>query len=364
MNCVQNFKDFDIALKIKQTLKRIGFIEPTEVQEKAIPKIIAGSDLLCSAQTGTGKTAVYLIPLANFILQDSFCKVLVILPTRELAQQVYKVARDIIGAIAPICLLIGGINIKHQIRKLLNNPRLIIGTPGRVNDHIDKKRLLLYKFNKIVVDEVDKMLDMGFIKSLDKIFESFNKKRQTLMFSATISKKIEKLCLRYLKDPSIIAIKKKVVVSSNIEENTINVIQSKKILFLLNILKIRDGSVIVFVNTKKLTFNLKKILYQNKYKVLLINSDIQQKQRTKFINDFKNNKFRILVATDIVSRGLDIPKIQHVINFDIPVNPEDYIHRIGRTARINQKGKAVNFITLQDRKKWIMIQRLINNTKQ
>lgn len=353
-----NFNSLNVNIEVQKKITKIGFTNPTTIQRLAIPKILEGKDVLCSSQTGTGKTGVYVISIAHFLLEKKSNHGIVIVPTRELAEQVHKISKSIITN--HISILIGGINNKSQIQSLKQKPRLIIGTPGRINDHINRKTLKLTHFNKIVIDEIDKMLDMGFIKSINTIMQQLQQDKQTIMLSATMIDKVKKLSQQYSKNPHIISAGPKFKPITNIIQHSLEIPENKKFVTLLKELNIRKGKVIIFVNTKRYCCTLNNNLRQNQHQSYVINSNMLQRQRSKVIKNYRDNKFRILIATDILSRGIDIDNIEHVINYDIPNIPEDYIHRIGRTGRAGKKGKALNLITPIDKRKWIAIKKLIN----
>lgn len=360
MEKIISFDELNLHEDIVKNLKKIGFNTPTEIQAQAIPKAMTGVDLLCSAQTGTGKTGAYGIPLANHLYKDSNSSALILLPTRELAQQVANALGDIITNLTPISLLIGGEDMKKQIHKLRNKPRVIVGTPGRINDHLKRGTLRISNVSFLVLDEVDRMLDMGFTEQLVKIVEMLNSKRQTMMFSATISENIKRISGKYLTDPIRIAIGPQHKPAANITQQDVKISQEKKLPFLIEELERRVGSVIIFVNMKRTADSLTRNIKELKHKAAAIHGDLKQHQRNRVIKGFRDEKCRILVATDVAARGLDIPHIKHVINYDISINPEDHIHRIGRTARAGNTGEALNLISPSDSSKWHAIQRLIN----
>ncbi len=351
---MNNFNDLGLPEQILGTLNKINFTCPTPIQEKAIPAALAGHDILGSAQTGTGKTAAFAIPMICHLMKNEASSALILLPTRELAQQVEEAAHKMTGGSSNIktVLLIGGEPIGKQLQQLRRNPRIIVGTPGRVNDHLQRGSLDLGFADFLVLDETDRMLDMGFGIQLDQIMKFVPKQRQTLMFSATLPKEIIRLSQKYLNHPQRIAIGSTTQVAANIRQEIIKTDDAKKYGELMQQLQTREGAVLIFVKTKYSADRLAKKLTTENQPALSIHGDLPQRRRERVISDFKNRKNRILVATDIAARGLDIAHIEHVVNYDLPQCPEDYIHRIGRTARAGASGCAVNLLTPRDGKQW------------
>ena len=362
---MNNFNDLGLPEQILGTLNKINFTCPTPIQEKAIPAALAGHDILGSAQTGTGKTAAFAIPMICHLMKNEASSALILLPTRELAQQVEEAAHKMTGGSSNIktVLLIGGEPIGKQLQQLRRNPRIIVGTPGRVNDHLQRGSLDLGFADFLVLDETDRMLDMGFGIQLDQIMKFVPKQRQTLMFSATLPKEIIRLSQKYLNHPQRIAIGSTTQVAANIRQEIIKTDDAKKYGELMQQLQTREGAVLIFVKTKYSADRLAKKLTTENQPALSIHGDLPQRRRERVISDFKNRKNRILVATDIAARGLDIAHIEHVVNYDLPQCPEDYIHRIGRTARAGASGCAVNLLP-RDGKQWKEIYKLINPANQ
>lgn len=358
---MENFNMPAIAAHLRTRLQQINFTKPTPIQAEAIPPALAGEDILGSAQTGTGKTGAFLIPILTKLIEQGNAQALILLPTRELAMQVRKAAIEFLGDYKlTSCLLIGGDDMQKQLFQLKKKPRLIIGTPGRINDHLKRKSLNLKHTNMLILDEVDRMLDMGFGIQLDEINKYLPEFRQTLMFSATLPKNIEKLAARFLKDPKRIAVGSLNTPVTNIKQQQFKLKEDEKFPKLVAELAARNGSKIIFVKTKmgadKMALKLKK----EGHKAAALHGDLRQNKRAQVIANFQRQKSDILVATDIAARGLDIPHIAHVINYDLPQNPEDYIHRIGRTARNGAEGEAINFLSPSDNFKWKLIDKLLN----
>lgn len=356
-----NFAAFGLPPKLLQSLQRMQFNTPTPVQLQTIPLAISGQDVLGSAQTGTGKTGAFGIPVIAHLMQQPEAAALIMTPTRELAAQVQSALQQMIPTPdIRSALLIGGEPMPRQFRQLHQNPRLIIGTPGRINDHLARGTLKLNSVQILVLDETDRMLDMGFGVQIDKIVGYLPKKRQTLLFSATLPPNIVKLSAKYLHNPARVAVGSTTTPLSKITQELIQVGESEKYPKLLEQLQERDGSVIIFVKTKFGTERLADRLNKADHRAAAIHGDLQQRKRDRVIQEFRDKEFRILVATDVAARGLDIPHIAHVINFDLPQCPEDYIHRIGRTARAGAVGAAVNLLTPMDHVKWRAIHKLIH----
>jgi superfamily II DNA/RNA helicase len=358
-----NFNEAGLPLQLQQSLERMQFTTPTPIQAAAIPPALEGKDILGSAQTGTGKTLAFGIPLIARLLNNPRGTALILTPTRELASQVLEALEKLIGNNHNLksALLIGGDSMYKQIGKLRSRPRLIVGTPGRINDHLERGTLMLHETCFLVLDETDRMLDMGFSVQLDRIAKFLTaEQRQTLLFSATMPDNIMKLAGKYLKDPVRISVGSVRAAAPKIKQEVINTTEADKYAKLLEQLDQRTGSIIIFVKTKMGAARMAEKLNRSKHSADAIHGDLQQNRRERVINAFRKQQYRIMVATDVVSRGLDIPHIEHVINYDLPQVPEDYIHRIGRTARAGAEGSAVCLITSQDRGKWNAIQRLMN----
>ena len=359
---MNNFQEMELPQQVLETLNAMKFSQPTPIQVEAIPPALEGKDILGSAQTGTGKTAAFGIPLIARLLANPQGLALVMTPTRELATQVLSQLRLMLGKSRNIktALLIGGDSMSKQIRQIRDRPRIIVGTPGRINDHLDRGILKLKQADFLVLDETDRMLDAGFTVQIEKVMGFLAPKRQTLLFSATVSPNIARIAERYLKDPVRISVSTSSAPAPNIKQDTMRVSDGAKYTSLLDSLNERDGSIIVFVKTKHGTEKMAKRLSKEGHSANAIHGDLKQNKRDRVIASFRNKKYRILVATDVAARGLDIPHIEHVINYDLPQCAEDYVHRIGRTARAGATGSALSFITPGDRAKWNAIERLLN----
>lgn len=357
-----NFKSFDLPDQLMMALERLNFQTPTTIQEQAIPLILQGNDLLASSQTGTGKTGAFAIPIISKIMGNKNNAALIITPTRELAAQIQTIFDKLIPNKSDIntVLLIGGSPIKTQLNKLKLNPNIIIGTPGRINDHLKRRSLRLANVNFLVLDETDRMLDMGFSTQIDDIIKQTPNDRQTLLFSATIPPEITKVSAKYMKNPKRISVGSTSNPIEKIKQEVIKVQDHEKYQKLVEELNKRSGSVIIFMKTKYSVERMIKKLKAENFEVDGIHGDLSHNKREQVIKKFRDQKFLILVATDIVARGLDIPHIGHVINYDIPQCPEDYIHRIGRTGRAGNEGESVSFVTNAESKKWDAIRFMMN----
>ncbi len=360
---MNTFNEFGLPEFLVKSLEEMQITTPTPVQIEAIPPALEGKNILASAQTGTGKTIAYLIPLIIKLSKEPQEKAIILTPTRELAIQVQEAAKRLLGRsqIFSSVLLIGGEALPKQLSVLRKNPRLIIGTPGRINDLLNRSMLNLSNASFLVLDEVDRMLDMGFAEQLDDIVKHLPKERQSLMFSATMPTNIERLVKKYLDNPHRISVGAENQPIAKIKQDVIYTANSEKFNLLSKELETREGCVIIFVKTKHRAEQLADTLHDNNHSVRAIHGGLRQQKREKVIKDFRDRKSRIMVATDIAARGLDVPHIQHVINYDLPQCPEDYLHRIGRTGRAGAEGCALSLISPDEEHKWRAISRLIND---
>jgi len=359
---MENFKSLKIEDLLKHSLEKMNFKKPTPIQGMAIPVALEGKDVLGTAQTGTGKTLAFSIPLINKLILDKNAFALVMCPTRELATQVMMAIKSIIGDKINIktALLIGGEAMQKQLRQLGNRSRIIVGTPGRINDHLKRKSLNLSATKYLVLDETDRMLDMGFTPQIEMILKFVPKDHQTLLFSATLPQNILRISERYLNKPERISAGSTSVPIAKIKQETLQVYKENKYDELIDQFLARKGSILVFVKTKRSADKMVKRLKEEGHSADAIHGDLRQSKRDRVINSFRKGLKKILIATDVAARGLDIPLIQHVINYDLPQVPEDYIHRIGRTARAGSEGSALTFLTPDDRLMWNSISKLID----
>jgi superfamily II DNA/RNA helicase len=340
-----NFADLPVDEKLKENILAKGYLLPTPIQDKSIPQILMGKDVVGLANTGTGKTAAFLIPLINRVIYDRSQRVLIMTPTRELALQIEQefygfTKRLNINAVT----CVGGAGIEPQMRVLRRHPNFVIGTPGRLKDLIDRKELDLSNFGTVVLDEADRMLDMGFIGDMREIMAYMPTERHTLFFSATLSKDIEKLIGDFLNDPVRISVKTRDT-AATIDQDVIYFNPSSKFEKLVEILKNPEmDKVLVFGRTKHGVERLAKDLSRAGVKADSIHGDKTHGRRQKALGLFKQDHVRVLVATDVAARGLDISGVSHVINYDLPGTYEDYTHRIGRTGRAGKAGIALTFV--------------------
>ncbi len=339
------YNDLDLHESLKQNIIR-RYKNPTKIQDQAIPHIIAGKDILGLASTGSGKTAAFLIPLINKVLRGEQQRCLTIVPTRDLAFQIQEeFNKFVVGTRLESTLVIGGASMGKQISQLRRRPQFIFGTPGRLKDLTNRNVLQLNYFNNIVLDEVDRMLDMGFIEDIRFLISKMNQQKQSMFFSATMTRQAEDIANTLLVDP----VRVQVAIQSpgkNVDQDIIRVKSENEKVEKLHDLLIQDGvnKVLVFTRTKRGADRVNYDLQDRGFKVSAIHGDKTQSKRKRVIEDFQNSRIQVLVATDVASRGLDIKDITHVVNYDEPATYEDYIHRIGRTGRIGKKGVALTFV--------------------
>ncbi len=340
------FADFKIENNLKQNIISKGYITPTPIQDQSIPVVLEGKDIFGIANTGTGKTAAFLIPLINKVLLNKREQVLIVAPTKELAQQIaeeFDTFAKGLGMHSLTC--IGGSPIGRQLSWLRYHNEFIIGTPGRIKDLIERRALDLSNFKTVVLDEADRMLDMGFIGDMKLLMAKMSPQKQTLFFSATLSPEVDRLVKDFLKDPVRISVKTQDT-AKNIEQDVVRVPAGVNKFDHLHDMLTKDEfeKVLIFGRTKHGVEKISDALLKKGHKAVSIHGNKNLGQRQRALEDFKNNRVKVMVATDVAARGLDIADVSHVINFDIPATHEDYIHRIGRTGRANKKGKALTFI--------------------
>ncbi len=341
------FIDFNLDDRIKANVAKKGYINPTPIQDQTIPHILEGKDVVGIANTGTGKTASFLLPLLDKVLKTPTENILVIVPTRELAQQINEEFVQFRGGLRIFsACCVGGASIGQQISTLRRTHNFVIGTPGRLKDLIERGVINPGRFSTIVLDEADRMLDMGFINDMRFIMNKMPKERQTLFFSATVTNEISKIIKEFLHEPINISVKTGDT-SKNVDQDVIRVTgETAKINVLHDLLaKPEFSKVLVFGRTKHGVEKLAKELSLRGFKSESIHGNKNQSKRQKALSAFKDNRANILVATDVAARGLDIPNVSHVINYDLPATYEDYVHRIGRTGRAGSQGKALTFIS-------------------
>ncbi|HZG71772.1 MAG TPA: DEAD/DEAH box helicase [Chondromyces sp.] len=341
------FKDLNLSPAILKAIDQMGFEEATPIQAATIPAGLEGKDIIGQAQTGTGKTTAFGIPMLEKIdTKADFIQGLIIAPTRELAIQVSEELYKI-GSVkrVKIVAVYGGQDIQRQIRALRNRPHIIVGTPGRILDHINRKTLKLEKLQTLVLDEADEMLNMGFIQDIEAILSNVPTERQTLLFSATMPKQIRAIAERFMTEPETIRVKAKEMTVSNIEQYFVKVHEREKFDVLSRLLDVHSPELaIIFGRTKRRVDELANALSVRGYQAEGIHGDLSQAKRLTVLKRFKEGKVDVLVATDVAARGLDISGVTHVYNYDIPQDPESYVHRIGRTGRAGKEGMAVTFV--------------------
>ncbi len=340
------FADFPFVEQLHKNIAKRGYSAPRPIQDQAIPSVMAGKDVFGLANTGTGKTAAFLLPLINRVMQDKTQKVLVLAPTRELAMQIEEDLRALAAGsgLYGVCV-VGGMPINKQINEITRGVSFVIGTPGRVKDLIMRKVLNLAPYKYVVLDEADRMLDMGFRDDMVSILGKCDTDRQTLFFSATLSPDIRKLTEQFLKNPVFISVITGET-SKNIDQDVVRTrTTGEKIDRLHEVLK-KDGSdkVLIFREMKHSVDTLEKELRHLGFKVGGIHGDKRSRERIRILESFKKDQITILIATDVAARGLDIPDVTHVINYDVPQTYDTYVHRIGRTGRAGKKGTALTFV--------------------
>ena len=348
-----NFADFPFNAALHANVAKRGYTAPSPIQDQAIPLIIEGRDVIGLANTGTGKTAAFLLPIINSLTTHSpRASVLIMAPTRELAVQIEEEFRAFSqGMQLYDAICVGGTSIDRQIRDLRRRPHVIIGTPGRLKDLMNRRELNLETIKVVVLDEADRMMDMGFVDDMKMILGMTPKSRQTLFFSATITPSIQTLTQQFLKDPEVVSVRT-TETSEHVEQDIIeSPTKEAKLEILTELLKASEfEKVLVFGETKFGVQRLSDHLEREGFTSAAIHGNKSQSQRQRALKMFKDNKVRIMVATDVAARGLDIPNVSHVINFEQPATYEDYVHRIGRTGRGGASGKAYTFVPMQDRR--------------
>ena len=342
---VHMFRDFSLDGNLLNNIAKKGYTQPTQIQDKAIPYVMEGKDVVGVANTGTGKTGAFLIPLLQKVINNPREKVLIICPTRELALQIDVEFKQLAFGLRlnSVCC-VGGDSIGKQLAGLRNRSNFVIGTPGRLKDLYQRRAINFFEFSNLVLDEADRMLDMGFVNEMRFVMSKMPKERQTLFFSATISPNINALIAQFVKDPVLVSVKTGDT-AKNVDQDIVRVQGGAKIEILFKLLTSCEcHKALVFGRTKHGVEKLSKALLQKGVKAVSIHGNKSQSQREKALGCFRKNQVNVLIATDVAARGLDIPDISHVINYDIPATYDDYVHRIGRTGRGDHKGKALTFV--------------------
>ena len=360
MKTLTKFEDLGLSQATLEAVLKMGFEEATPIQAETIPMGLANKDLIGQAQTGTGKTAAFGIPLVEKIdVTKDAIQGIIIAPTRELAIQVseelYKIGS---GKRVRVLSIYGGQDISRQIRSLKKFPHIIVGTPGRVLDHINRKTMRLDTVNTVILDEADEMLNMGFIEDIETILASTPSERQTLLFSATMPGPIQRMAEKFMHDPQIVRVKTKEMTVPAIEQFYLEVMEKNKFDVLTRLLDIQSPELaIIFGRTKRRVDELSEALTLRGYTAEGIHGDLTQAKRMQVLRKFKEGTIDVLVATDVAARGLDISGVTHVYNFDIPQDPESYVHRIGRTGRAGKSGMALTFITPREKSYLAVLER-------
>ncbi len=366
------FSQLGLAPAQVRSCESLGYTEPTPIQKQAIPVVLRGEDLIGCAETGTGKTAAFLLPIIQRITSSEGggtkgkaaarpgVRVLVLAPTRELAAQIetnYRELNPVKGNRSVI--LIGGANIRTQISELHRRPTVVIATPGRLLDLTERGAVVLSTVEVLVLDEADRMLDMGFLPAIRRVLAMVPAKRQTLLFSATMSSEIERLARTTMKAPKLVEVSTRGQAPILVKQTAYPVAQESKIALLLDLLeRERFERVLVFTRTRRGAERLSHILEAREHSVNRIHADRTQPQREAALRGFRDGRTRVLVATDIAARGIDVDAVSHVINYDVPAAPEDYVHRIGRTGRAGNQGRAITIVTPVDELSMRAIERL------
>lgn len=360
-----SFRDLGLLPSLTDRCESLGYVEPTPIQKQAIPLVLQGKNVIATAETGTGKTAAFLLP----ILQDletnrkKGSTVLVLSPTRELANQTDAACREFAPKHIRCASIIGGAGYKHQLDSIRRGANIIVATPGRLMDFMEQGVLNLSKIDTLVLDEADRMLDMGFLPAIKRILGKVPESRQTLLFSATISPSIRSLAYSMMKNPQMVEVNRQNATAAMVQQVAYQVGQASKTAALLNLLETNDFErVIVFTRTKRAAENLAHILTKREMKANRIHADRSQSQRETALRDFRQGKTRVLVATDIASRGIDVDAVSHVINYDVPEEPENYVHRVGRTGRAGNAGQAITLVAPGDELAMRGIERLTAQT--
>jgi ATP-dependent RNA helicase RhlE len=353
------FHGLGIAPKVLEVLNRYGFVKPTPIQYQCIPIAIEGNDIVGVAQTGTGKTLAFGIPMLQSLIQEEG-EGLVVVPTRELAMQVNEALQQIGSEIGiHSVVLIGGEPMEQQLKMLRSSPQVLIATPGRLNDHLQQRTVFLRTTRILVLDEADRMLDMGFYPQIKNILEHLPQERQTMLFSATIPPEIIKVAARYMKLPISVEVAPSGTTAAEVSQELFFVESKDKTHLLLTLLSQYQGSVLVFAKTKVGARKLSRQIRQSGYRAIDLHSDRSLAQRFDALEGFKIGKYRVLIATDIAARGIDVTGIELVVNYDLPMNTQDYVHRIGRTGRAGSVGHAISFAMPHQKRDVKAIEKLI-----
>jgi ATP-dependent RNA helicase RhlE len=360
-----SFHTLGLSEALLQSVTKAGFIQPTPIQAQAIPHALAGRDVLGCAQTGTGKTAAFVIPLIERLAAKpkGHPRALILAPTRELAIQIQDTI-DRLGRPMRIfaTTIVGGADMPAQVRGLRQHPDIIVATPGRLLDHMWNGTINLALMEVLVLDEADRMLDMGFAPQINQILDALPQERQTLLFSATLPADLKRLAQANVKNPAHVMVARPATTADGVTQALHHTSHDRKTDLLVSLLRSETNTVLVFTRTKHRADRLGRALGSAGHKVAVLHGDRNLSQRRAALDGFKRGTFRILVATDIAARGIDVANIGHVVNYDLPYCPEDYVHRIGRTARMNATGRATSFVTAEDHVQLRAIEQLLGQS--
>ncbi|WP_447984090.1 DEAD/DEAH box helicase [Nitrospira sp. Nam74] len=360
-----SFHALGVSEGLLSDIARAGFTEPTSIQAQAIPRVLEGRDVIGCAQTGTGKTAAFVIPLIERLaaMPKGHPRALILVPTRELAIQIQEVI-DKLGRSMRIfaTTIVGGADMQAQVRGLRQRPDILVATPGRLLDHLWNGTVNLAPMKVLVLDEADRMLDMGFAPQINQILDAMPEERQTLLFSATMPADLNRLAQASVKDPVKVMVSRPATTAVGVTQSLHHTTHDSKTDLLVSLLGKEQQTVLVFTRTKHRADRLGHVLGNVGHKVAVIHGDRTLSQRRAALEGFKRGTFRILVATDIAARGIDVANIGHVVNYDLPNCPEDYVHRIGRTARMHATGQATSFVTAEDHLQWRAIEKLLGQS--
>jgi len=350
---MKHFTELNLCSALRNNLAKNEFVTPTPVQAQAIPPLMEGRDVVATAQTGTGKTLAFAIPVIEALAavpRSKVIKVLILSPTRELAIQIDAAFRQLAeGMDIRTAVVVGGLSEANQLRDIKAGAEVVIATPGRLCDYLERRLIDLSRAGTVVLDEADRMLDMGFLPSLETILQKLPAKRQTMLFSATIERSVAHLVDSYVQEPVRVAVETSTETASQIDLFCYEVPQASKFDLLVHLLKQEKGSFLVFVSTKEGADRLSKFLERERCKVACIHGDRSQSQRNEALQGFKDGVYRVLVATDVAARGIHVDDIAHVVNYDLPQEAENFIHRVGRTGRAGARGASWTFVTPLER---------------
>jgi len=363
---LSDFTSLGIQDRYLKKLREIGIVQPTPIQEQAIPFVLSGKDVIAQAQTGTGKTFAFILPLLQQLdLNANYVQALIIAPTRELALQITEETEKLITDrnVIRVLALYGGQDVEKQLKKLQKNVQLIIGTPGRLLDHIRRGTIDLSRLSSLVLDEADQMLHIGFLNEVEMIMKETPRMRQTLLFSATMPNEVQQLAKKYMRTPATIQVEETQKPADNVKQRAIHTTDRAKQSTLMKLIDMHKPFLaIIFCRTKRRVSKLNDVLKAHKFLVDELHGDLSQAKREQVMKRFRDAELQLLVATDVAARGLDVEGVTHVFNYDIPQDAESYVHRIGRTGRGGMKGVAITFYSTADRPQLEEIEKELNIT--